>query len=147
VSPHSAVILFPIGGALGARPRTTRRSATATLGSSSTSPAAWESPADDTTNIEWARSAWRTCAALSTGGTYVNFLTEEEGDERIHAAYGKNYARLVDLKTKWDPSNLFRANKNIAHGRSGLRLEKRNIHSGFSRQPSGNAERRRPASR
>jgi hypothetical protein len=35
---------------------------------------------------------------FSTGGTYVNFLTEEEGDERIHAAYGVNYGRLVELK-------------------------------------------------
>ena len=42
------------------------------------------------------------------------FLTEEEGDERIRAAYGKNYGGLVDVKTKWDPGNLFRTNKNIA---------------------------------
>ena len=35
---------------------------------------------------------------FSTGGTYVNFLTEEKGDERIHAAYGVNYGRLVELK-------------------------------------------------
>ena len=35
---------------------------------------------------------------FSTGGTYVNFLTEEEGDERIHAAHGVNYGRLVELK-------------------------------------------------
>lgn len=51
---------------------------------------------------------------FSTGGTYINFLTEEEGGERIQAAYGKNHARLVELKTKWDPRNLFRVNKNIA---------------------------------
>jgi FAD/FMN-containing dehydrogenase len=50
---------------------------------------------------------------FSTGETYVNFLTEEEGDERIRAAYGKNYGRLVDVKTAWDPGNLFSANKNI----------------------------------
>jgi FAD/FMN-containing dehydrogenase len=51
---------------------------------------------------------------FSTGGTYVNFLTEEEGDERVRAAYGKNYDRLVEVKTRWDPGNLFRMNKNIA---------------------------------
>ena len=50
---------------------------------------------------------------FSTGGTYVNFLTEEEGDERIHSAYGTNYQRLVEVKTKWDQGNLFRVNKNI----------------------------------
>jgi hypothetical protein len=51
---------------------------------------------------------------FSTGGTYINFLTAEEGDERIHAAYGRNYERLVEVKTQWDPGNLFRMNKNIA---------------------------------
>jgi FAD/FMN-containing dehydrogenase len=44
----------------------------------------------------------------------MNFLTEEESDDRIHAAYRKNYERLVEIKTKWDPSNLFQMNKNIA---------------------------------
>jgi hypothetical protein len=44
----------------------------------------------------------------------LEVLPEEEGGERIQAAYGKNHARLVELKTKWDPRNLFRMNKNIA---------------------------------
>ncbi len=76
--------------------------------------ASWEKAEDDATNIEWARAAWEDIRRFSTGGTYVNFLTEEEGSERIKAAYGKNHARLVELKTKWDPTNLFRLNKNIA---------------------------------
>jgi FAD/FMN-containing dehydrogenase len=53
---------------------------------------------------------------LSTGGTYVNFLTEDAGAERIYAAYRVNYERLVQIKTKWDPENLFRMNKNIPPG-------------------------------
>ena len=55
---------------------------------------------------------------FSTGGTYVNFLTEEEDDERVRAAYGANYRRLVDLKTAWDPGNFLRMNKNIAPRRA-----------------------------
>jgi FAD/FMN-containing dehydrogenase len=51
--------------------------------------------------------------SFSTGGTYINFLTEEEGDDRTRAAYGNNYERLVDIKTQWDPQNIFRVNKNI----------------------------------
>jgi len=51
---------------------------------------------------------------FSTGGTYINFLTEEEGDERTRAAYRGNYDRLREVKARWDPANLFRANKNIA---------------------------------
>jgi FAD/FMN-containing dehydrogenase len=76
--------------------------------------AAWEKPRDDAANIEWARAAWREMRRFSTGGTYVNFLTEEEGDERIRAAYGKHHARLATLKSTWDPDNLFHVNKNIA---------------------------------
>ena len=80
--------------------------------------ASWEKAEDDKTNIEWAHAAWRDMRSFSTGGTYVNFLTEEEGDERIHAAYGNNYERLVEVKSKWDPGNLFCMNKNIAPSRT-----------------------------
>jgi len=43
---------------------------------------------------------------------YVNFMTADEQD-RIEAAYGKNYQRLVELKNKYDPDNLFCLNQNI----------------------------------
>ena len=75
--------------------------------------AAWDQPADDGPNVEWARNAWRDLRQFSTGGTYVNFLTEEEGDDRTRAAYRTNYARLARLKAEWDPGNLFHTNKNI----------------------------------
>ena len=113
VSPHSAIILFPLDGALNRLPE--NHSA---VGNRDTAwvlnvTASWEKAEDDKTNIEWARAAWRDMRGFSTGGTYVNFLTEEEGDERIRAAYGKNYERLVEIKSKWDPGNLFCMNKNI----------------------------------
>jgi hypothetical protein len=50
---------------------------------------------------------------FSTGGTYINFLTADEGDDRTQAAYGGNYERLIEIKTRWDPANLFRMNKNV----------------------------------
>ncbi|MCL5995686.1 MAG: BBE domain-containing protein [Chloroflexi bacterium] len=114
VSPHSTIILFPIDGALNRLPgdysAMGNRDATCVLNIA----ASWENVEDDQANIEWARAAWRDMRRFSTGGTYINFLTEEEGDERIHAAYGRNYDRLAEIKTKWDPANLFRVNKNIA---------------------------------
>jgi hypothetical protein len=114
VSPHSAIILFPIGGALNRlaaqHSAVGNRDATFVLNIT----AAWESAKDDQANIEWARTAWRGLKRFSTGGTYVNFLTEEEGDDRIHDAFGDNYKRLVEIKTRVDPGNLFRINKNIA---------------------------------
>jgi hypothetical protein len=51
--------------------------------------------------------------SFSTGGTYVNFLTEEEGHERTQAALGGNLRRLAEVKAKWDPANVFRTNRNV----------------------------------
>jgi FAD/FMN-containing dehydrogenase len=114
VSPHSVILLFQLDGEL-------NRLADdhSSVGNRNTSSvfniaASWEKAEDDRSNIEWARAAWRDLRRFSTGGTYVNFLTEEEGDERIRAAYGNNYERLVEIKSKWDPANLFCMNKNIA---------------------------------
>jgi FAD/FMN-containing dehydrogenase len=45
-------------------------------------------------------------------GAYVNFMTEEETD-RVAAAYGANYTRLVALKRRYDPDNVFHVNQNI----------------------------------
>jgi FAD/FMN-containing dehydrogenase len=63
---------------------------------------------------QWARTAWSAMRPHSTGGAYVNFLTEDEGDDRTMEAYGKEkYDRLAALKAKYDPSNLFKVNRNI----------------------------------
>jgi FAD/FMN-containing dehydrogenase len=72
----------------------------------------WADPAHDDRGIGWARALFQAAAPYSTGSVYVNFLTQEEGD-RVRAAYGDNYDRLVALKNKYDPTNLFRVNQNI----------------------------------
>lgn len=46
--------------------------------------------------------------------TYVNFQGQDEDDARVRATYGANYDRLVELKRRYDPANLFRLNQNIA---------------------------------
>ncbi|MEQ1729836.1 MAG: BBE domain-containing protein, partial [Vicinamibacterales bacterium] len=114
VSPHASILIFPVDGPLNARPADHSAVGNRDAGAVFNIQGSWERAEDDAVNVEWARSTWRDIRPLSTGGTYVNFLTEEEGDERIRAAYGANYARLVDVKTAWDPDNLFAANKNIA---------------------------------
>jgi FAD/FMN-containing dehydrogenase len=73
----------------------------------------WERPQDDERVISWAREFFRKSEPYASGSVYVNFLTEDEGD-RIQAAYGPNYRRLVEIKKKLDPDNLFRQNQNIA---------------------------------
>ena len=72
----------------------------------------WEYPADDERCIRWARDFFKASAPFASGGVYVNFLTADEGD-RVSAAYGQNYARLVQVKRKYDPANLFSTNQNI----------------------------------
>jgi FAD/FMN-containing dehydrogenase len=72
----------------------------------------WEDPAKDATCVGWARQLFQAAAPFATGGAYVNFLTDEE-QGRVPAAYAGNYARLVSLKRKYDPGNLFRVNQNI----------------------------------
>ena len=72
----------------------------------------WEQPEDDRNCITWAREFFKAMAPHATGGVYVNFLTQDES-ERTQAAYGSNYGRLVQLKRKYDPNNLFRMNQNI----------------------------------
>jgi FAD/FMN-containing dehydrogenase len=114
VSPHSMIALFQLDGALNTLPddhsAVGNRDARYVLNIA----AAWDSDRDDNDCIEWARSSWRDLRGFSTGGTYINFLTEEEGGDRMRAAYRGNYTSLAEIKRKWDPANLFRANKNIA---------------------------------
>jgi FAD/FMN-containing dehydrogenase len=62
---------------------------------------------------QWVRDAGARLRPWSTGATYINFQTADEGDDRVRATYGANYDRLVELKRRYDPDNLFRANRNI----------------------------------
>lgn len=112
-SPYSAVILFQIEGALNQlreeHSPVGNRDARYVLNIT----ASWENAGDDRANIEWARAAWNEMKAFSTGGTYLNFLTEDEGPERIAAALGGGLKRLAEVKAQWDPQNVFRTNRNI----------------------------------
>lgn len=72
----------------------------------------WTDPAEDDKCISWARNFFNASAPFADSSVYVNFLTQDEAG-RINAAYGPNYQRLVQVKNKYDPQNLFRHNQNI----------------------------------
>ena len=72
----------------------------------------WELAGDDERCIAWARAFFAKSKPFASSGAYVNFLTRDETD-RVAFAYGATYDRLVELKSKYDPSNLFRMNQNI----------------------------------
>jgi FAD/FMN-containing dehydrogenase len=69
-------------------------------------------PAKKETITTWARDYWAAIHPHSAGGAYVNFMMDE-GEERVKATYGRNYARLTKIKKKYDPNNLFKVNQNI----------------------------------
>jgi FAD/FMN-containing dehydrogenase len=72
----------------------------------------WTDPAESAGHIQWTREFWTAVEPFATGQVYVNHLDAEEGT-RIRAAYSDNFGRLVALKNKYDPTNLFRLNQNI----------------------------------
>ena len=72
----------------------------------------WTDPAEAPQHIQWTRDFWNAVEPFASGEVYVNHLDAEEGG-RIRAAYHHNYDRLVALKNKYDPTNLFRLNQNI----------------------------------
>jgi FAD/FMN-containing dehydrogenase len=69
-------------------------------------------PANKEKISSWARNYWDALHPYSAGGAYVNFMMDE-GEDRVRA-YGKNYNRLAKIKKRYDPTNLFRVNQNIA---------------------------------
>jgi FAD/FMN-containing dehydrogenase len=62
----------------------------------------------------WAKAYWEGVHPHNLGGGYVNFMSDDEGDARVKASYGANFDRLVAVKRKYDPTNLFRVNQNIS---------------------------------
>ncbi|OLL32268.1 FAD-linked oxidase [Burkholderia sp. SRS-W-2-2016] len=72
----------------------------------------WDDARDDERCIAWARAFCDATRPFALGSVYVNFMTEEESG-RIAEAYGPNYDRLVEVKNRYDPHNLFHHNQNI----------------------------------
>ena len=113
-SPHSTLDIWQLGGAF-SRPGASDtafgdRSAPFLLGIESN----WERPEDDDSALEWGRAAFRALEPFATGAEYVNFPgLYEDNDRMVHGTFGANLDRLVTLKRRYDPTNLFRLNHNI----------------------------------
>jgi FAD/FMN-containing dehydrogenase len=112
-SALSSIDVWALGGAMRNEPdggsAFTQREAPFLLGVE----ANWVDPADDETNIGWVRELVGEAAALSPGGTYLNFPGfVEEGEQVLRETYGANYGRLQEVKAVYDPENVFRSNLN-----------------------------------
>jgi len=74
----------------------------------------WLDSSDNDRNIEWTREFWNDMLPYSSGQVYFNFNSDYVGDtDIIRDSFGSNYEKLIDVKTKYDPDNLFKLNANI----------------------------------
>ena len=76
-------------------------------------PSVWLDPADSEANIAWTRETQAALAEHLTQRRWLNYLGDDQGGDAIRGAYGPNYDRLVELKRRVDPENVFRHNHNI----------------------------------
>jgi FAD/FMN-containing dehydrogenase len=115
-SPLSAVPVYHLGGALSRVPSEDTAYGARHCGHNVTMFAGWEPDADDRErHVDWVRG-FSAAMAPYTIGQYVNFLSDE-GADGVRAAYGDRWKRLVALKRRVDPDNLFRYNFNVEPGR------------------------------
>jgi hypothetical protein len=77
--------------------------------------AQWTDPDETDACISWARETFESLRPHMAERIYVNYFSDDD-DDRIRQAYGPNYDRLVELKRRYDPKNLFRLNQNINPG-------------------------------
>jgi FAD/FMN-containing dehydrogenase len=113
-APANQIVLFQVDGAINEHPEDdgamgNRDARFACVVQSMWAP---DSPAADA-NIEWVRKAWSALKPFSTGGNYVNFQTDDEPQERTAESYRDNLGRLREVKARYDPTNIFRVNRNI----------------------------------
>ncbi len=112
-SPLSTVLVFQLGGAIARVPAAGTAAAHRDAAYVFNIQSSWVEAGETNRHVQWTRAAWSAMQPFSTGGTYSNFLTADEGAERTHAAYGASWDRLAALKARYDPANLFRVNQNI----------------------------------
>ena len=76
-------------------------------------PSVWVDPADTVTNVEWTRETFAAMKPYFSEGRWLNYLGDDQADDAIRGAFGPNYDRLVEVKRRYDPDNVFHLNHNI----------------------------------
>ncbi len=76
-------------------------------------PTVWRDPADNEANITWTKDTHAALGENLTERRWLNYLGDDQGADAIRGAYGPNYDRLLELKRRYDPDNVFRHNHNI----------------------------------
>jgi len=112
-SPHTEIFIAQVGGAAARLPIDSTAYPHRDAAFIMNVHARWEEAADDSKCVGWARDFFDATAPYSTGGVYVNFVSDAADAARVQAAYGSSYPRLRELKAKYDPNNVFRTNLNV----------------------------------
>jgi FAD/FMN-containing dehydrogenase len=113
-TPESYAAVFHMGGAVGREDPDGSAFEDRRAAHAMTIDGVWSDPAAAAACVEWARGFWEAVRPHSTGRVYMNFLGDE-GEARVRAAYGPTkFERLRALKRRYDPTNFFRMNQNIA---------------------------------
>ena len=109
--PRSTVLIAPFHGAVTRVPSSNMAFALRQRGHDMWITGSWSTPAEKASVVRWIK-ALRANLQPFSHGVYVNALSETS-DELVKTAYGPNYARLVEIKKKYDPTNVLRLNQNI----------------------------------
>jgi len=114
-SPQSILNFWQLGGAISRVPADATAYVRRDAGHMLSLDTTWTDPRDTDRCIAWARQTWSTLQEkFGLGGAYLNFAGfGEEKEALVRASYGQNYARLTEIKRRYDPENLFRMNNNI----------------------------------
>lgn len=112
-SPASYTIVFHLGGAIARHSKNHTAAGGRDAMHAININAAWAEGGPHHEDISWCREYFAAMEPHATGGVYVNFLHNDEGETRVHAAYGEGYERLAAIKARYDPLNVFRSNQNI----------------------------------
>jgi hypothetical protein len=113
-SPLSALIFFYMHGAGARVPASDTAFAARRAQWDFDAIGTWTDAAESATHIAWVREAWSKVERHLQGRAYVNHIAADDEPEKVRASFGENYARLRELKSVFDPTNLFRMNANIS---------------------------------
>ncbi len=111
-TPHSTMHMYPINGAAQRVGKNDTPWAYRDANWAQVMVGVDPDPANKEKITNWTKDYYDAIHPYSAGGAYINFMMDE-GEDRVKASYGYNYDRLVKIKSKYDPNNLFRVNQNI----------------------------------
>jgi len=115
-SPLSSLILFYVHGAVTRVPEAATAFSARKAQWDFDAIGQWTDGSESATHIAWIRDVWGALEPHLQGRVYVNHVAADDRPEKVRASFGSNYQRLRELKTRYDPTNLFRMNANIAPG-------------------------------